>query len=83
MKIQAAPDKYLHFCGLKVWNVGGGYVPRFRFEGEPLTFKEENVYMSSMWNDARMIPWNPVKTLNWNANWGGGEFTCVHTLNEE
>jgi len=39
--------------------------------------------MSSKWADERMLPWNPVKTENWNANWGQGEFTCIHTLNDK
>ena len=39
--------------------------------------------MSSMWNDNRMIPYNVVKTKNFNANWGQGEFTCVHSMNDE
>jgi len=39
--------------------------------------------MSSKWKDDRMKPWNPVKTENWNANWGEGEFTCIHSMNDE
>ena len=30
-----------------------------------------------------MKPWNPFKTANFNANWGQGEFTCIHTMNDE
>jgi len=30
-----------------------------------------------------MKPWNVVKTINYNPNWGQGEFTCVHTLNDK
>ena len=39
--------------------------------------------MSSQWKDDRMKPWNPIKTKNWNAKWGQGEFTCIHTMNDE
>ena len=39
--------------------------------------------MSSMWKDDRMKPWNPIKSINFNANWGQGEFTCIHTMNDE
>lgn len=39
--------------------------------------------MSSKWNDERMKPWNVIKTDKWNANWGKGQFTCIHTLNDE
>ena len=38
--------------------------------------------MSSMWKDIRMKSWNPVKTSNFNANWGEGEFTCIHTMKD-
>jgi len=38
--------------------------------------------MSTKWNDDRMMPWNPIKTNTWNAHWGKGEFTCVHSLND-
>ena len=38
--------------------------------------------MSSMWKDVRMRSWNPVKTRNFNPNWGQGDFTCIHTLND-
>jgi len=36
-----------------------------------------------MWKDDRMKPWNPIKSINFNANWGQGEFTCIHTMNDE
>ena len=39
--------------------------------------------MSSMWKDERMKPWNPIKSQNFNANWGQGEFTCIHSMNDE
>ena len=39
--------------------------------------------MSTKWKDERMKPWNVVKTTNWNSNWGKGEFTCIHTLNDK
>ena len=39
--------------------------------------------MSSVWKDARNKPWNVIKTLNFNANWGQGEFTCVHSMNDK
>ena len=41
------------------------------------------ITMSSKWKDERMKPWNVVKTTNFNANWGKGEFTCIHTLNDK
>ena len=40
------------------------------------------ITMSSAWKDARNSPCNPVKTQNFNAYWGQGEFTCIHTLND-
>jgi hypothetical protein len=30
-----------------------------------------------------MKPWNVLKTMNFNANWGQGEFTCVHSMNDK
>jgi hypothetical protein len=39
--------------------------------------------MSSYWNDARMKAWNVIKTDKFNPNWGKGEFTCVHSLNDK
>ena len=42
--------------------------------------QDEWITMSSRWNDQRMQPWNVFKTQNFNANWGQGEFTCIHTL---
>jgi len=39
--------------------------------------------MSSRWNDERMQPWNVVKTANFDANWGKGEFTCIHSMKDE
>jgi len=35
-----------------------------------------------MWKDERNQPWNVIKTNNFNANWGQGEFTCIHTMND-
>merc|ERR1712066_414153 len=41
------------------------------------------VTMSSTWKDERNKPWNPIKvTEKFNPNWGGGKFTCIHTLND-
>ena len=39
--------------------------------------------MSSAFKDERNSPCNPIKTMNFNANWGQGEFTCIHTLNDK
>jgi hypothetical protein len=39
--------------------------------------------MSSKWKDDRMKEWNVIKTPKVNPNWGKGEFTCIHTLNDE
>ena len=50
---------------------------------EPVGFKDEWITMSSKWKDDRMKPWNPIKTINFNANWGQGEFTCIHTMNDK
>jgi len=50
---------------------------------EPVPFKEDQITMSSMWKDERMKPWNVIKTANFNAKWGQGEFTCIHTLHDE
>jgi hypothetical protein len=46
-------------------------------------FKEEWLSMSSTWKDSRVQPWNPIKTTTYNANWGQGAFTCIHTLNDD
>jgi len=35
--------------------------------------------MSSQFKHKKNKPWNPVKSWNFNANWGKGEFTCMHT----
>jgi hypothetical protein len=35
--------------------------------------------MSSQYKHKKNKPWNPVKSWNFNANWGKGEFTCMHT----
>jgi hypothetical protein len=48
-----------------------------------LKFKNDWIKMSSRWKDDRMKPWNVFKTSNFNANWGQGEFTCIHTMNDE
>ena len=50
---------------------------------EPEEPKNDWITMSSKWNDARMKAWNVIKTQNWNANWGQGEFTCIHTMNDK
>jgi hypothetical protein len=48
-----------------------------------LIIKTVEVTMSSKWKDKRMKPWNPIKVIErFNANWGGGAFTCIHTLND-
>jgi hypothetical protein len=39
--------------------------------------------MSSRWKDDRNQAWNVFKTENFNANWGQGEFTCIHTMNDK
>jgi hypothetical protein len=36
-----------------------------------------------MWKDDRMKPWNVLKSNKFNANWGKGKFTCIHTMNDE
>jgi hypothetical protein len=130
LTVQAAPGKYLHFCGIKVWALGGIQRPKAKYEfsdsddqedrdgaavmgeqdgdcdrepedihipeperiltaagtnlmPEQVVFKEESITMSSKWKDERMLPWNVVKTDKWNSNWGQGEFTCIHTLNDD
>ena len=50
---------------------------------EPVPVFSEWITMSSYWKDERMKPWNVIKTKNFNANWGQGEFTCVHSLADE
>jgi hypothetical protein len=30
-----------------------------------------------------MKPNNPFKSVTFNSNWGQGDFTCVHTLNDK
>jgi hypothetical protein len=43
-------------------------------------FKNDWISMSSTYKHDQNKPWNPIKTENYNANWGQGEFTCMHTL---
>ena len=39
--------------------------------------------MSSTWQDKRNKPWNPIKvTEKFSATWGGGQFTCFHSMND-
>lgn len=41
--------------------------------------------MSSVWKDDRNKPNNVFRdkpSLPWRANWGWGDFTCIHTMNE-
>ena len=45
--------------------------------------QDDWISMSSVWKDARNKPWNVIKTNNFNANWGQGEFTCVHSMNDK
>jgi hypothetical protein len=52
-------------------------------EPEPAAPSNDWITMSSQWKDDRMKPWNVIKTLQFNANWGQGEFTCIHTLNDK
>ena len=47
-----------------------------------LTVKCSEAKMSSKWKDHRNHPCNPIKTRNFNPNWGKGQFTCIHTLND-
>ena len=47
-----------------------------------MAFKNEAISMSSKWNDDRMEPWNVLKE-NFNPNWGKGDFSCIHTLNDK
>jgi hypothetical protein len=39
--------------------------------------------MSSLWRDGRVKPNNVFKSTTWNSNWGWGDFTCIHTLNDK
>jgi hypothetical protein len=50
---------------------------------EQSVIENDWITMSSYWKDARMKAWNVIKTANFNPNWGAGEFTCIHTLNDE
>ena len=58
-----------------------------RGEGEPegsrFQFKYDLITMSSRWSYEKMQPWNPIKTNNFNPNWGKGEFTCIHTMDDD
>lgn len=38
--------------------------------------------MSSTWKDERNQAYNVFKTTTYNANWGKGQFTCIHTMND-
>ena len=38
--------------------------------------------MSSIWKDARNKPFNVYKSTEFNANWGEGAFTCIHSMND-
>jgi hypothetical protein len=85
LKIQGAPNRYLHFCGLKVWAIAGDLdevEEVSAVSGQRVNFKNEMISMSTYWKDDRMKPWNVIKTENFNARWGYGEFTCVHSLND-
>ena len=42
----------------------------------------DNAYMSSLWRDKRVQPQNVFKSTTYNSNWGQGDFTCIHTLND-
>ena len=50
---------------------------------EEVGFRNEWITMSSQWKDERMKAWNVIKTNKFNANWGKGEFTCIHTMNDK
>jgi len=50
---------------------------------EPEEPEDKWITMSTKWKDERMKPHNVVKTTNFNSNWGQGEFTCIHTLNDK
>jgi hypothetical protein len=39
--------------------------------------------MSSTYKHKKNMAVNPIKTTNFNANWGRGEFTCMHTKAEK
>jgi len=54
IKIQAAPKKYLHFCGLKVWAVSGDLVDETR------EVKEEAETIDD--DEEEPEPVHPVKT---------------------
>jgi hypothetical protein len=48
-----------------------------------IELKTESFTQSSRWKDHRNHPYNPAKTTtSWNAGWGQGQFTCIHTLND-
>ena len=44
---------------------------------------KERASMSSAWKDHRIKPENPFKSLEFSPRWGTGEFTCIHTLNND
>jgi hypothetical protein len=50
---------------------------------ELVNFNDYWITMSSKWRDERMKEWNVVKTDKFNPQWGHGEFTCIHTLNDK
>ena len=45
----------------------------------PAAPQNDWITASSLWNDARNKPWNVIKSLNFNAHWGQGDFTCFAT----
>ena len=89
VKIIGRPRQYLHFCGIKVWGVRAvGAITRTR-QGSTKTISITNIRlnrqsakMSSYWKDKRVKVWNVFKTHHFNARWGQGAFTCIHTLKD-
>ena len=50
---------------------------------EPEVPQNDWIKTSSLWHDERNQPWNVIKSANFNAYWGQGDFTCVATLNDK
>jgi len=51
----------------------------FEIIPELLHFKKNQISMSSKYNHKKNKAWNPVKSTDFNPNWGKGQFTCMHT----
>jgi hypothetical protein len=48
-----------------------------------MKYHKDQITMSSKYDNKKNKPWNPIKTTDFNANWGKGQFTCMHTKSDK